>query len=69
MELLLILIMYGCFIVFQFLPLVRARSIKEISAYAFFMSASFIIIMLELMGINVPSPYKAIESLILKIIT
>lgn len=64
MKIAIVLILYISIIIFDFIPLVKKRNKKEIWFYLSILIVTFIVILLDSIDINVPSPALLIKIII-----
>ena len=64
MNIAIVLILYIFIIIFDFIPLVKKRLKKEMWFYLSTLIVTFIVILLDSMDINIPSPVLLIKIII-----
>ncbi|HHT38562.1 MAG TPA: hypothetical protein GXZ95_04025 [Mollicutes bacterium] len=64
MNLAIVLIFYTFIIIFDFIPLIKKKLKKEIWIYSTILIITFIVILLDSIGINVPSPALLFKTII-----
>lgn len=64
MRLFIVLLLYACVILADFVPVVRAREKKDIWVYSVFLSLSFCVLVLYSLDVRIPSLSRLIEELV-----
>ncbi|MEA4823619.1 MAG: hypothetical protein VB111_05825 [Clostridiaceae bacterium] len=61
MMIALCIILFVVFFIFDFMPIVRQKSAKTTWIYGLLFTVSFVVLILNEMGVDIPSPAPAIE--------
>lgn len=60
MDIAMVLCIYACILLFDFMPIIKKKKKTEILSYLVLMSLSFTLLMLNTLNFKVPSPSDAI---------
>lgn len=65
MVIVMLVVVFTFIILLDFLPLIKARQKKECWIYGCIMAASFVVLVLSSLNVNIPSPFAPLTRLIL----